>query len=145
MPANAPPPTLLWPDGAPGAQGDTDADKPAIYAWLPASNPTKSAVVIAPGGGYEHLSVVREGSDVAAWLNAHGIAAIQLRYRLGPKYHNPIELGDVSIPTENSSFCWLKIPPPTWWLRFTVAADSMKMESAGEAEAGSAGVQPAKE
>jgi acetyl esterase/lipase len=94
MPANAPAPTLLWPDGAPGAQGDTDADKPAIYAWLPASNPTKSAVVIAPGGGYEHLSVVREGSDVAAWLNAHGIAAIQLRYRLGPKYHNPIELGD---------------------------------------------------
>ena len=94
MPANAPAATLLWPEGAPGALGDTDADKPAIYAWLPAANPTKTAVVIAPGGGYEHLSVVREGSDVAAWLNAHGIAAIQLRYRIGPKYHNPIELGD---------------------------------------------------
>ncbi len=94
MPENAPAPTLLWPNGAPGAQGDTDADKPAIYAWLPASNPTKTAVVIAPGGGYEHLSVVHEGSDVAAWLNSHGIAAIQLRYRIGPKYHNPIELGD---------------------------------------------------
>jgi acetyl esterase/lipase len=94
MPANAPAPTLLWPNGAPGTQGDTDADKPAIYAWLPASNPTKTAVIVAPGGGYEHLSVVHEGSDVAAWLNAHGIAAIQLRYRLGPKYHNPIELGD---------------------------------------------------
>lgn len=94
MPANAPAPTLLWPNGAPGAQGDTDADKPAIYAWLPAANPTKSAVVIAPGGGYEHLSVVHEGSDVAAWLNAHGVAAFQLRYRIGPKYHNPIELGD---------------------------------------------------
>jgi acetyl esterase/lipase len=94
MPANAPPATLLWPNGAPGAQGDTDADKPAIYAWLPASNPTETGVIIAPGGGYEHLSVVREGSDVAAWLNAHGIAAFQLRYRIGPKYHNPIELGD---------------------------------------------------
>jgi len=94
MPANAPPATLLWPNGAPGQMGDTDADKPAIYAWLPASNPTKTGVIIAPGGGYEHLSVVREGSDVAAWLNAHGIAAFQLRYRLGPKYHNPIELGD---------------------------------------------------
>jgi len=94
MPANAPAPTLLWPEGAPGAQGDTDADKPAIYAWLPAANPTKSAVVIAPGGGYEHLSVVHEGSDVAAWLNAHGIAAFQLRYRIGPKYHSPVELGD---------------------------------------------------
>jgi len=94
MPANSPAPTLLWPNGAPGAQGDTDADKPAIYAWLPATNPTKTAVVIAPGGGYEHLSVVHEGSDIAAWLNSHGVAAIQLRYRIGPKYHNPIELGD---------------------------------------------------
>ncbi len=94
MPANAPAPVLLWPAGAPGALGDSDADKPAIYAWLPASNPTKTGVIVAPGGSYEHLSVVREGSDVAAWLNAHGIAAFQLRYRLGPKYHNPIELGD---------------------------------------------------
>ena len=32
MPANAPAPTLLWPEGAPGALGDTDEDKPAIYA-----------------------------------------------------------------------------------------------------------------
>jgi len=94
MPANAPAPILLWPEGAPGAQGDTDADKPAIYAWLPSANPAKTAVIVAPGGGYEHLSVVREGADVAAWLNAHGVAAFQLRYRLGPKYHNPIELGD---------------------------------------------------
>jgi acetyl esterase/lipase len=74
--------------------GETDADKPAIYAWLPASNPTKTGVIVAPGGSYEHLSVVHEGSDVAAWLNAHGIAAFQLRYRLGPKYHSPVELGD---------------------------------------------------
>jgi acetyl esterase/lipase len=72
MPTNAPAPVLLWPAGAPGAQGDADSDKPAIYAWLPASNPTKTA----------------------AWLNARGVAAFQLRYRLGPKYHNPIELGD---------------------------------------------------
>ena len=60
MPANAPAPVLLWPGGAPGALGDTDADKPAIYAWLPASNPTKTGVIVAPGGSYEHLSVVHE-------------------------------------------------------------------------------------
>jgi acetyl esterase/lipase len=52
-------------------------------------------VVICPGGGYVHLSMVKEGSDIARWLNAHGVAAYVLRYRLGPKYHNPIELGDV--------------------------------------------------
>ena len=92
--ANGPAPMLLWPKGAPGALGVADEDKPSITVYLPAANPTKTAVVIAPGGGYQHLSMVREGSDVAAWLNSHGIAAIQLRYRIGPKYHNPIELDD---------------------------------------------------
>ena len=92
--ANGPAPMLLWPKGAPGALGVADEDNPSITVYLPAANPTKTAVVIAPGGGYQHLSMVREGSDVAAWLNSHGIAAIQLRYRIGPKYHNPIELDD---------------------------------------------------
>jgi acetyl esterase/lipase len=31
---------------------------------------------------------------VANWLNAHGITAFVLKYRLGPRYHHPIELGD---------------------------------------------------
>ena len=92
--ASGPAPKLLWANGAPGAVGDADEDKPTITAYIPASNRTKTAVVIAPGGSYMHLSMVREGSDVAAWLNAHGVAAFVLKYRLGPKYHTPIELGD---------------------------------------------------
>jgi acetyl esterase/lipase len=93
-PASGPAPMLLWPNGAPGAVGDADDDRPTITAYIPASNPTKTAVVIAPGGGYQHLSMVKEGSDVAAWLNERGVAAFVLKYRLGPKYHNPIEIGD---------------------------------------------------
>jgi acetyl esterase/lipase len=89
-----PPPMFLWAGGAPGALGTADDDTPTITAYIPAANPTKTAVVIAPGGGYQHLSMVREGSDVAAWLNAHGVAAFVLKYRLGMKYHSPIELGD---------------------------------------------------
>jgi acetyl esterase/lipase len=85
---------LLWPEGAPGALGVADEDKPSITVYLPAANPTRTAVVIAPGGGYQHLSMVREGSDVAAWLNARGVAAFVLKYRLGMKYHNPVEMGD---------------------------------------------------
>jgi acetyl esterase/lipase len=92
--ANTPAPMLLWPNGAPGAQGDEDIDKPTLTAYIPASNPTKTAVVIAPGGGYQHLSMVKEGSDVAAWLNERGVAAFVLKYRLGMKYHNPVELED---------------------------------------------------
>ena len=86
--ASGPAPVLLWANGAPGAVGDADDDKPTITAYIPAANPTKTAVVIAPGGGYQHLSMVKEGSDVAAWLNARGVAAFVLRYRLGTKYHN---------------------------------------------------------
>jgi acetyl esterase/lipase len=88
-------PTLpLWPAGAPGAQGTADDDKPTLAVYLPISNPTHSAVIIAPGGGYQHLAMQKEGSDIAQWLNERGVAAFVLKYRLGPKYHHPIELHD---------------------------------------------------
>jgi acetyl esterase/lipase len=89
-----PPTVLLWPNGAPGALGDAPEDKPTLTIYLPTSNPTQTGVIVAPGGGYLHLSMTKEGSDIAAWLNQHGVAAFVLQYRLGPKYHHPIELGD---------------------------------------------------
>jgi len=86
---------LLWPGGAPGATGDAEVDKPTLTVYLPTGeNATKTGVVVAPGGGYQHLSMQKEGSDIAHWLNARGVAAFVLQYRLGPTYHNPIELGD---------------------------------------------------
>lgn len=84
----------LWANGAPGALGTADDDIPTLQTFLPAQNPTKTGVVIAPGGGYVNLAYAKEGTDIARWLNAHGVAAFVLRYRLGPKYHHPIELGD---------------------------------------------------
>ena len=36
----------------------------------------------------------KEGTAVAQWLNARGVAAFVLKYRLGPKYHHPVELHD---------------------------------------------------
>lgn len=85
---------LLWPGGAPGALGDEDTDKPTLTIFLPAENPTKTGVVVAPGGGYQHLAMEKEGFAVARWLNEHGVAAFVLKYRLGPTYHHPVELGD---------------------------------------------------
>jgi len=52
-------------------------------------------VIVAPGGGYRTLSMNKEGRIPAAYLNSLGIAAFVLKYRLGPKYRHPIELGDV--------------------------------------------------
>ena len=92
--ARAQSPQPLWPAGAPFAKGAAETDIPTLTTYLPAANPTRSAVVIAPGGGYLHLAIGKEGEDVARWLNAHGVAAFVLKYRLGPTYHHPAELSD---------------------------------------------------
>ncbi len=84
----------LWAGRAPGAVGDAESDTPTLTVYLAAANPTHTGVVIAPGGGYQHLSMQKEGEDVARWLNARGVAAFVLKYRLGPTYHHPVELGD---------------------------------------------------
>jgi len=86
---------LLWPHGAPGAQGTQPEDIPTLTIYLP--DPGKAVgtgVVVCPGGGYVHLAMEKEGSDIAEWLNSIGIAAFVLKYRLGPRYHHPIEMWD---------------------------------------------------
>jgi len=86
---------LLWPEGAPGAAGAEDRDKPSITIYLPAAETSSGAgVVICPGGGYGNLSMEKEGSHIADWLNARGIAGFVLKYRLGPRYHHPAPLDD---------------------------------------------------
>jgi acetyl esterase/lipase len=49
---------------------------------------------VCPGGAYRGLASNHEGRQVANFFNSLGIAAFVLRYRLGPTYHHPIELGD---------------------------------------------------
>jgi acetyl esterase/lipase len=95
LPPNMPKGSQLWPGGAPGAQGSEQADQPTLYPFVvPEGRGVGTAVVVCPGGGYQHLSMEKEGSDIARWLNSLGVTAFVLQYRLGPKYHHPIELGD---------------------------------------------------
>jgi len=85
----------LWNGPAPGALGDADADQPTLTPFLvPAARATGTAVVVCPGGGYVNLATDKEGNQIALWLNSLGVSAFVLKYRLGPKYHHPIELGD---------------------------------------------------
>jgi acetyl esterase/lipase len=85
----------LWPAGAPGALGTADADVPAITVYLPRTMAANTpAMIVCPGGGYGALASNHEGRQVANYLNSLGMAAFVLRYRLGPKYQHPIELGD---------------------------------------------------
>jgi acetyl esterase/lipase len=84
----------LWEHAAPGALGDADADKPTMTFYRAARGATGTAVVVAPGGSYGALAMDHEGRQVASWFNAMGVTAFVLKYRLGPRYHHPIELGD---------------------------------------------------
>jgi len=85
---------LLWEGGAPGALGDADSDKPMLTYHRAARGATGTAVIVAPGGGYGALAMDHEGRQVAALFNAMGVSAFVLRYRLGPRYRHPIQLGD---------------------------------------------------
>lgn len=60
-----------------------NVQQPTIEVYLPSKrNATGQAVVICPGGGYGFLAYDWEGTDIAKWFNAHGIAAVVLKYRL---------------------------------------------------------------
>ena len=85
----------LWPGGAPGALGTADTDTPTITVYPTRQTPkSATAVLVFPGGGYGGLAMNHEGRQVANWLNNYGIVAFVLKYRLGPRYHHPIEIGD---------------------------------------------------
>lgn len=86
---------LLWPNGAPGAQGNRAEDTPTLTIYLPDSGKAvRTGVVVCPGGGYVELAMKKEGTDIAEWLNSLGVAAFVLKYRLGPRYRHPIEMWD---------------------------------------------------
>ncbi|HSM76527.1 MAG TPA: alpha/beta hydrolase, partial [Bryobacteraceae bacterium] len=86
---------LLWPGGAPDAAGTESQDKPSVTIYRPeADKAVDTAVVVYPGGGYAMLAIDHEGQQIAHWLNSLGITAFVVQYRLGPRYHHPVEWHD---------------------------------------------------
>ena len=85
----------LWTSDAPGAMGQQDEDIPTLDLYVvPPERAVGTAVVVCPGGGYRALAMDHEGEQIARWWNSLGVSAFVLKYRLGPKYHHPVELGD---------------------------------------------------
>lgn len=91
----------LYPGGAPGApanpgdevweeRGTGYVDRSVLNVHEPtitvyrasAETSLGAAVVIAPGGGYHHLAIDKEGHDVAKWLRSIGVTGVVLKYRL---------------------------------------------------------------
>lgn len=83
----------LWDGAAPGALGKEEADRPTITYYTPVYS-THTAIVVTPGGGYSFVATNHEGRQIANWLNTLGISVFVVQYRVGPRYHHPVELGD---------------------------------------------------
>ena len=91
---------VLWPNGAPLAlrtgPAATEGDIPKLFTYpAPGAGP-HPAVIVMPGGGYTHVVMDKEGSVEAKWLNAHGVSAFVLEYRLSPAYTFPAPMLDAS-------------------------------------------------
>ena len=92
----APPREPLYPNGTPGAKGDTPEHQPAL-TWYPAAagNNTGLAVVICPGGGYGTHAIDHEGHQIAEWLNSFGVSGVIVEYRMSKGgYRHPVPLQD---------------------------------------------------
>jgi acetyl esterase/lipase len=92
----------IWPGTAPGSEQWTQRERtvantpigtvvfnvvaPTLTAYLPErAKATGSGIIIAPGGAFVALAIDLEGNDVARWLQARGIAAFVLKYRIMEK------------------------------------------------------------
>jgi hypothetical protein len=65
------------------ARSITNVTRPALTIFLPeASLANGTAIIICPSGGFRWLSFDNEGTILARWLNALGVAAFVLKYRV---------------------------------------------------------------
>lgn len=74
---------LLWPSEASAIKSDDPKQyQPAITVYSSGNDTVPStAVIIFPGGGYDHLAMKHEGVEIAEWLNSIGVTGIILEYR----------------------------------------------------------------
>lgn len=112
--AQTPPPVLpLYAPGAPTLQGQNEKEiltppdpkpgqyfniknvhNPTITIFLPPKEKASGTlIIVAPGGGHRELGWPNEGTQIAEWLNARGVAAAVLKYRLAftPGYKYTVE------------------------------------------------------
>lgn len=72
----------LW-EGKPEVKSTDNTDTAKVKVFLPKKEEaTGRAVIICPGGGYQHLAMNHEGYDWAPFFNNMGIAAVVLKYRM---------------------------------------------------------------
>ncbi len=56
--------------------------RPTMTIYSPKGINTGAAVVVFPGGGYWHLAIDLEGTEVCDWLTSIGVTCVLLKYRV---------------------------------------------------------------
>jgi acetyl esterase/lipase len=82
------------PDAVGAARMVRNVNVATITAFLPDGGGTGDAMLVCPGGGFHALAVDHEGESVAVALNALGIAAFVLEYRLLP---TPLDQDEANV------------------------------------------------
>jgi len=60
----------------------TNVSTPQLHVFRATTASANTTLLIAPGGGYSILAWDLEGTEIATWLQAQGINAIVLKYRV---------------------------------------------------------------
>ena len=96
----------LWPEGVPGLKADAGPEKddgagrytnihhPTLVVYAPPDGTANgTAIIYAPGGGYQRVSAGVNGGIVVKWLHTLGITVYMLKYR-HDIYAHPAPLQD---------------------------------------------------
>ena len=93
----------IWDGPAPHSDGKDlpsailpNPHHPSLEVFLPelmnVDDSPRPAMIVLPGGGYRFLSD-REYEPPSTWLAEAGVVAFALRYRIGPEYQYPTQVG----------------------------------------------------
>ncbi|WP_332861693.1 alpha/beta hydrolase [Janthinobacterium svalbardensis] len=137
---------LLWPGAPPGgaapgpqrasARGSiTQVEQPYLIVHRPAQ-PNGTGIVLVSGGGYAHIEAGKESGPAASWLQAQGVTAFELVYRL------PQEGGGVAAPFQDGQRAMRVIRARAAEWRIDPARIGMLGFSAGAHLVGMTAVQP---
>jgi acetyl esterase/lipase len=138
----------LWPDGTPGSEDWTQKEEelvlqdglkvvrnvtqPTLTAYLPESAvATGTAAIVCPGGAYHFLSIDKEGTDVARWLNEKGIAVFVLKYRL---LHTRDDFPEIVWEHLEDQEAMGKLMDPLWPLLLADGQQAMRVVRSRAAE-----------
>jgi acetyl esterase/lipase len=148
----------IWPGKPPGTENATQKEGiinvpnspgwrivrnvtiPTLTIFQPKSgNPSKTAVIVAPGGGFRVLAIDQEGYPVAEWFAQHGITAFVLKYRLA---ETPASNAAVLSPKPGAPLPQLAMSPLPKGTQEHAIADGIQAIKVVRANAAEWGISP---